>query len=66
MKISFLFLFLIVACSPSGNSQKVSGDDYVLIEFASKLEEDEIKKNTPPDLKIDGEKQGIRQDKTVK
>ncbi len=37
MKMTLLCLFLIVSCSKVAESPS---DDYVLIEFASKLEED--------------------------
>ena len=38
MKIFLLFGFMLMGCQPT--EQKVVTEDYVLVEFASKLEED--------------------------
>jgi hypothetical protein len=57
MKFLMLSLILISSCSPSPKNAEKIDDDYVLIEFASKLEEDyhrindESKKASGPESK---------------
>lgn len=61
--MKYLFFILLLGCSPK--NEKQFDDDYVLIEFASKLEEESLKVDPHEGLKIDGEKQGIRQNEPV-
>jgi len=59
----FLIFFLLLGCAPKNERQ--FDDDYVLIEFASKLEEESLKKESTDGRAYDPHK-NVTEDKNKK